>query len=95
MHTVTDPGHSHLDRGHRHSYNKASSYRQIQKYSIYYLENTFYHDDMSNSNQNTGSSKADIQTSRTNIGVTTVSHAKAGSETRPINMAVVWIMRIH
>ena len=82
-HTHVDEGHTHTDSGHDHGYNE------------------FYIGDwcgLSGCNSAPGirSSKtetgqANIQTSPANLGG--LASGNKGSETRPINMRVIWIMK--
>ena len=85
-HRHSDAGHTHSDSGHSHS--------------LYTLVHGGSWGDAnggphfaSESNADVDPAKANIQTSHANIGSPT--GARIGEETRPTNMAVVWIMRIY
>ena len=88
-HQHLDAGHTHSDAGHKHTIFNNLVYGRIRG-----------HDDMSPSTphfayadtHSTQSGQADIQKSHANIGNPT--GARSGEETRPTNMAVVWIMKI-
>ena len=89
-HGHVDNGHTHEDRGHGH------------KFTLSYLYNGGSWGDgnggphfaASTSSQiDIESAKADILTGNANIG--NPNNGKFGHETRPKNMAVIWIMRIY
>ena len=93
-HPVFDNGHTHSDNGHSHDYvDKTAEYDmghgsnawtdndQDQNYYSYPVTRT----------TNTG--KADITSSYSGITIGNSKHTKSGTETRPINMKVVWVMK--
>lgn len=74
---VTDPGHTHIDSGHSHSYDKATGVLPQTGSST----NCF----VSNASATTGSGVAAIQSSVTGI--------TGGAETRPKNVAMMYIIK--
>jgi len=92
-HNIQDDGHKHTDSGHTHAY--VDTYFNTKFYT-----NSQGADPRSNSEyptntkKTTGTSRANISTDKANIVITSVKNAASGTETRPANMAVIWIMRI-
>ena len=83
-HTHIDNGHSHTDAGHAHTYMQywnqhGGPGHEGGGYNDAWREKT------------SGSSRANIQTSKSNLGG--MNTGNEGSETRPINMRVIWIMK--
>jgi len=89
-HEHVDNGHTHTDRGHQH---------------MMYHTGAYSNSDQADGDQNggphfhawhdrwTNSAQADISTDHSNMGKpSTGSH---GSETRPINTKIVWIIRVY
>ena len=82
-HTHIDEGHTHTDSGHDHGYNE------------FYigdgcgLDGCYSSPEIRSSKTETG--QANIQTSTANLGG--LASGNKGSETRPINMRVIWIMK--
>ena len=97
-HVHADPGHSHADAGHTHAdAGHAHTYQHEgdvpggcgRQGCGYHAE---YHDYTSTvSKANIQASKANIQLSKSNIGG--MANGSKGTETRPINMRVIWIIK--
>ena len=90
-HSHADAGHSHVDAGHTHQYTHESQVRGGCG-----LEGCNYHAKYnqyasSSGKANIQASKANIQSSKSNIGG--MANGSKGTETRPINMRVLWIMK--
>ena len=83
-----DSGHSHSDSGHSHGLSSNTLY-----YGGSYGDGNGGPHFAYTSSGSTNSDKANIQSSKANIGNPT--SGKHGEETRPTNMAIVWIMRIY
>ena len=97
-HVHADPGHSHADSGHTHS-DAGHSHQYQHEADVqggcgrakcgWHPE---YHTFTSTVGKaNIQSSKANIQSSKSNIGG--MANGSKGSETRPVNMRVVWIIK--
>ena len=95
-HAVYDPGHTHKDEGHTHGYIRTSLTSVSQRFERggYGSYDINYPRESSTQTVQTDASSANIVSSHANIVVSAVTVAEAGDETRPKNMAVVWIMRI-
>ena len=92
-----DPGHTHKDEGHTHGYERISVTSRSQRVvgsGGYSYTDLHYSRETSKVSGQTDASNANIVSSHANIVVSSVTVAEAGDETRPKNMAVVWIMRI-
>ena len=74
---IIDPGHTHVDSGHSHTYNKATGTQPQSGSST----NCY----TSNASDTTGISSAVISTTFTGIS--------GGTETRPINVAMMYIIK--
>ena len=90
-HSHADAGHSHVDAGHTHQYT-----HQTQVPGGCGLRGCNYHPEYnqyasSSGKANIQASKAKIQSSKSNIGG--MANGSKGTETRPINMRVLWIMK--
>ena len=90
-HKHRDSGHRHSDSGHNHKLPRTvvhtgSSWGD-ENGSPSFLGSYYY------TGSYVDSSRANIQTGYANIG--NPSTGRHGGETRPTNMAVVWIMRIY
>lgn len=90
-HTVTDPGHSHTDTGHQHLY---SDMYNVAEWSDNANDRVVGGDEFQSTQRLSDVSNAVLTHEKTNIQVGSISGATAGSETRPKNMAVEWIIRI-
>ncbi len=93
-HSHDDPGHTHSDEGHyhlaaTHSGSGPGQYEVGDRYPSAY--------DYGEAAPPTMSSSANIQPSETNLGnpaETDAGPPRHGAETRPINMSVIWIMKV-
>jgi len=101
-HSHSDSGHTHVDKGHRH-WQLTTRWTSDGWYDQWpYRFGEYYHDQgMMQTDLGHDPGKADIQaakasitSAKTGISVTGVSGGSAGSETRPKNLAVEWIIRI-
>ena len=89
-HNHIDPGHNHQDNGHSHSYvdfelvdNMGDDWCDGGYWARHFPEKT------------TAAEIADITHEYTGmVGVDTTSNVKAGEETRPSNMRVMFIMKV-
>ena len=96
-HVHSDPGHSHADAGHSHvdaGHNHQYTYKKSVSGCGLSGCNGAYQDISSASSlgkANIQASKANIQSSKSNIGG--MANGSKGTETRPINMRVLWIMK--
>ena len=92
-HSHADAGHSHVDAGHNHQYTYKKSVSGCGAIGYDgcndHLENNQYAS--SSGKANIQASKANIQSSKSNIGG--MANGSKGTETRPINMRVLWIMK--
>ena len=109
-HTHQDSGHTHEDSGHYHNIHSVDYGNHAQDRQVFPgLEKHFTKSSTSKEDGNYGdangsphyashrdlsiaSSKASLKSSSSNIG--NPNSGTHGGETRPTNMAVVWIMRI-
>eukprot|EP00088_Acartia_fossae_P031281 TRINITY_DN32194_c0_g1_i2.p1 TRINITY_DN32194_c0_g1~~TRINITY_DN32194_c0_g1_i2.p1 ORF type:complete len:295 (-),score=49.49 TRINITY_DN32194_c0_g1_i2:160-1044(-) len=92
-HGINDPGHSHVDGGHTHGYHdELVNYNQEWDARIFHRGKwaKYY-----NYHKTSEVSHANIQTSKSGIEVLDAIASFAGEETRPKNMAVIWIMRVY
>ena len=89
-HSHADAGHSHVDAGHNHQYTHKQSVSGCGlsgcNGSIRDISST-----SSLGKANIQASKANIQSSKSNIGG--MANGSKGTETRPVNMRVLWIMK--
>ena len=91
-HSHSDAGHTHTDAGHTHAYEHVSFVKGgcgNEGCDWHSLISTFT---SSVGKANIQSSKAQIQTSSSNVGK--MSSGNIGGETRPVNMRVVWIIKL-
>jgi len=88
-HSVIDHGHTHTDKGHTHTYSKTPRDPASGGYSL-----TWMQDDRTERVYRTGTGKADITTNTANIRVGRMNTSNKGSETRPKNMIVEWIIKV-
>jgi len=87
-HNHIDNGHTHQESGHSHPYQDCG-YRESWACHDGCHGNTAFH---YCETKTSSVAKANIQASNANIaGIGNMGHA--GSETRPINMRVIWIMK--
>merc|ERR1711862_671390 len=91
-HSVSDPGHSHSDRGHSHSYKKMRRYGAESPVAI--LVEKYVQKSVSDSTYSTTIGRASITTNRANIRVGSMNTSNKGTETRPKNMIVEWIIKV-
>ena len=92
-HSVTDPGHTHTDSGHSHGYYKmpktGGTYNTIwRKFYLYSTKREY------ETYTRTTTGRANINTSRANIRVGSMNTSNKGTETRPKNMIVEWIIKV-
>jgi hypothetical protein len=87
-HGIVDPGHSHSDTGHTHQYKNCGF-------------NTLVYSDQGSmprtrdcETRTTETGKAQITSDKTGIKISSAKEGKSGTETRPKNMAVQWIIRV-
>ena len=90
-HSHADSGHTHSDAGHTHTYTATTDVpgacvSQGCNWHWEYPTKT-----SSVGKANIQASRANIQASNCNVGK--MSSGSKGSETRPINMRVVWIIK--
>ena len=88
-HEVIDSGHTHTDTGHTHGYIDYS-YDVTPghyKYGTIGTQNDFRH-------KTTDSSQAKLTKESSNIEIAQSKNLKSGTETRPKNMVVEWIIKI-
>jgi len=90
-HQLVDPGHTHIDRGHQHDYLDLSNNEEKSDDAN---DRWVGSNDQTNTRRTSYIGHAEIASEKTNIQVADVSGSAAGSETRPKNMAVEWIIRI-
>ena len=92
-HSVSDPGHSHSDAGHSHRYQdeRRQSTQGALTHISYeeYLNLGAYHQ-----SRTTSTGYASIRSSRSNVSVNGNLSGNVGTETRPKNMIVEWIIRV-
>ena len=88
-HSVIDHGHTHTDKGHTHTYSKTPRDPASGGYSL-----TWMQDDRTERGYRTGTGKADITTNTANIRVGRMNTSNKGTETRPKNMIVEWIIKV-
>ena len=90
-HSVSDAGHTHTDTGHYHDY---YDYYRSTTYGCY--EGSYASMNYGNSNNRRTSQRgqASISTSNANVQVNGIYSGSKGTETRPKNMIVEWIIRI-
>merc|ERR1711974_575431 len=91
-HMHTDLGHSHVDRGHTHSYQHETNVGGGCGHGGCDWNDQFRTYSTSSGRANIQASKANIQTSKCNIG--SMANGNKGIETRPVNMRVVWIIKV-
>ena len=105
QHSIADNGHSHKDSGHTHtdsghshgfSYYRRNSGEGDNANDRNMASNSETHQSANTSNGKAqiSSSIAIISTDSTGIEVNEVTGGNHGDETRPINMAVEWIIKI-
>ena len=92
-HSVTDPGHTHTDSGHSHGYYKmpkvGGTYNTIwEKFYLYSTKREY------ETYTRTTTGRANISTSKANIRVGSMNTSNKGTETRPKNMIVEWIIKV-
>ena len=90
-HSVVDPGHKHTDRGHTHVY---TDYFNAAELSDNADDRTVGSESTTHQTRFSESGFADLTAELTGITVSDLTGAAAGSETRPRNMAVEWIIRV-
>jgi len=88
-HTVSDPGHTHTDSGHKHQFYYTRPYGHMGDNAN--DRNQAY---PGTDSEYTEKGKANIQKSTTGVRVGDVTSARKNVETRPKNMAILWIIRI-
>jgi hypothetical protein len=84
-HVIVDPGHSHSDTGHTHKHWGFTPGSE----GYYYGTSNFHTNEAT-----TYTGYAQITTDKTNIKISSAKEGKSGTETRPKNMGVQWIIRI-
>ena len=89
-HSHSDAGHTHTDAGHTHAYEHMGIDHGcgIEGCDLHAYKKTYT---SSVGKADIQSSKAQIQTSTSNVGK--MSSGNIGGETRPVNMRVVWIIK--
>ena len=90
-HSVSDPGHSHSDKGHRHSFTKI---KREYDFATPLGINKYFQDYVPESTFSTNIGHASITTNRANIRVGSMNTSNKGTETRPKNMIVEWIIKV-
>ena len=91
-HSHADAGHSHVDAGHGHLHNHlVLSGAPFSNGGDHYTYPVKARASTTTSKANIQASKANIQSSKSNIGG--MANGSKGTETRPINMRVLWIMK--
>ena len=86
-HTHIDEGHTHTDSGHDHGYLKWAA-PGGGRHGCGAAGCGWRHENVA---ETTTTGQANIQTSTANLGG--LASGNKGSETRPINMRVIWIMK--
>lgn len=90
-HDINDPGHSHSDTGHTHPYVDETSLSSIQDDNHIYQDWGYWHGLL---HKTTDKGYAQITTDKSRIEINSAKNGRSGTETRPKNMAVQWIIRI-
>ena len=93
-HSHADAGHSHVDAGHTHQY----THKHDHDHGSWWKGCELLCDQRGDGIQPTSSDKANIQASKANIqssksNIGGMANGSKGTETRPINMRVLWIMK--
>ena len=104
VHSVIDNGHSHSDSGHKHS--DGGHTHGFTEFNLSQGSNNHWNlkvgfDFYEKSSQPTTKTAyaniqpgyANITSSKSGIQIGGSTHAKSGTETRPINMKVLWIIK--
>jgi hypothetical protein len=89
-HEVSDPGHSHNDAGHNHQYTDCGFNTILSDNA----DDRIVADTYNCPDHTTTTGYADISTDATMIQVHSANNGRSGTETRPKNMAVEWIIRV-
>merc|ERR1719282_1370247 len=98
-HTHTDGGHKHTDAGHDHWYKSIYYDYEWNFVDIYDAKDTsftnwFGFSDTYGGHADIQTGHSSISTDESKITVNGVSDGSAGTETRPRNMVVEWIIKI-
>jgi len=86
-HDHTDPGHTHGNSPHSHSYNTREGPELI------FTKGTQYHADYLDVDGTTAEVTITIATAKTNMGMVSAGF-KTGGETRPRNMKTLWLIKV-
>jgi hypothetical protein len=89
-HAIIDLGHRHQDTGQTHNYEDCGVYDFI----VGFAGQISFNDNRECPMKTTQTGYAEITTDKTSITISSALGAKTGTETRPKNMAVQWIIRV-
>lgn len=89
-HSIVDPQHTHTDRGHTHGHGDYGTDSDGEGDDAADRD----HPNYSDAQRTTDTGYANLRSSSTGITVTDATDANIGTETRPKNMIVQWIIRI-